>query len=138
MTTSKLRVLALVGLSALIGPIAAVAQEVHFTIPFSFTVGSKSFDAGDYRLREVAQHVLLIQSVTEQRKCLMVITSSAQAGNQPGKVTLTFHQYGEQRFLASMSDPNKGWMLPESSRERRLIAARASEQSHTLMASAHN
>ena len=64
MKTSVLRTLAPLIFSAALGPVSLMAHApIHMTIPFDFTVGSKSLPAGEYHLKEQAPHVLAIQSV---------------------------------------------------------------------------
>jgi len=53
-----------------------------------------------------------------------VITNGEEPGNAPDKVTLTFHRYGNQYFFAKMTNPNKGWSLPKTVREKALMEAR--------------
>jgi len=66
MKNSIVRTLVTLGLSAFLSPVALLAQSsINATIPFDFTVGAKSFAAGDYSVRQISDSVLLIQSVKE-------------------------------------------------------------------------
>jgi hypothetical protein len=128
MTKSTTRVLALFGLSVTLGPLGLMAQSpTHFTIPFDFSVGSKSFAAGDYRVAEASPDALRIQSA-DNRSTLMVITHRDNPGKLPGKVTMSFHRYGDTYFLYKVSNQDRGWGLSPSAREKELIAKQGARQ----------
>ncbi len=134
MTTATIRVLALSSLIATLTPLGLMAQgPTIFTIPFGFTVGSKTLAAGEYRVTEPVAHVLQFQGVG--RNSANIITSGDEPGNLSGKVTLTFHRYGDQYFFAKMTDSRKGWLLPKSVREKALMEARTSSKPLDIVAS---
>ena len=135
MNQSTIRVLALCSLIATFGAVGAQAQApVHFTIPFDFTVGRKAFAAGNYNVGELAPRVLLIRS-ENGHAALTVLANGDQPGKIPGKATLSFHRYGDQYFLFKVSNSNQGWGLPQSVREKELIAASASPANLDVIAS---
>src|SRR5713226_6439842 len=87
MKTSILRTLATLSLSAALGPVSLMAQGAMLaTVPFDFTVGAKSFPAGDYRIREQSQ-ILTIRS-DDGRSVLMTQTRAAQPNTKQGDARL--------------------------------------------------
>jgi hypothetical protein len=134
MKTSILRILATLSLSAALGPVSLRAQgPIHITVPFDFTVGSKSLAAGEYEARQITPMVLAIRSVDGQASAV-IMTNAAQPSAVPGKATLTFNKYGDRYFLSQVSDYGHGWELPKSSAEKELIAKRASPRPVTVAA----
>jgi len=122
MQTSVLRTLAPLIFSAALGPVSLMAQEpILVKVPFDFTAGSKSFAAGEYRVKEQAPHVLGIQSVDGHAN-LMTMTQAGQSNTKAGEVRLTFNRYGDRYFLAHVSGNDRGWELPKSSVEKELAA----------------
>lgn len=125
MTTFKTRVPAMFSLIAILVPFAAVAQEsVNFAIPFDFTVGPKSLPAGVYNVRETTPRVLQIQS-RDGRKSMITLTNVAEPSKYKGLGVMTFERYGDRYFLSNVSNPDRGWALPQSVDEKHLIAAAA-------------
>jgi hypothetical protein len=123
-----LHTLATLSLSAALGPISLLAQAggpIPVTVPFDFTIGSKSLAAGEYRVREEPQHVLSILSV-KGNAAMMVMTHAAEPNKTPGQVQLTFNQYGDRYFLSQVSYSGRGWELSKSPVEKELIAKRVS------------
>ena len=108
-----------------VGPASLLAQgTIHFTAPFGFTAGDKSFAAGEYRVQPVLPQVLAVRSVG-QGPSLLIMTHAAQNGSQ-GKAAVTFNRYGDRYFLSRMSDSIHGWELAKSPAEKELIAKKAS------------
>jgi hypothetical protein len=135
MNASTIRVLALFSLIATLIPAGAMAQEpVHFAVPFSFTVGPKSFDAGDYFVNELSPNVLRIRS-DDGRAATVVITNAGTPGKMSGMATLSFNRYGDRYFLSSVSKAGHAWALLKSVREEQLIAAKASPKQFDVIAS---
>ena len=116
---SKIRVLVLLSLSALLGPAAAVAQSPNqFRVPFGFTVGSRSFAAGSYLVSEEAPMVIRLRA-SNGHGGVMVNTNAAAPAKEPNRAILTFRRYGDRYFLSSVSDPDRGWKLPTGAEEKR-------------------
>jgi hypothetical protein len=133
--TFSIRVMALFGLATALIPVAAMAQSspTRFTVPFSFTVGQKSFAAGDYSVGEIYHGVLAIES-RDGNGNVTITTSPDEPGKVQGVATLTFHRYGDRYFLCGLSDTSHGWAVPKSKAEKELIAARASPKPLEIMA----
>lgn len=128
MKSSILRALATLSLGAALGPAALMAQSpVYVTIPFDFTIGAKSFAAGEYRVQQITQAVLDIRNVNDYSG-VVTLTMPSEASKRRGTASLEFHRYGEDYFLAAVSDGTRAWSLAQSHAERELMAKRASPQ----------
>lgn len=137
MNNSILRILAPICLSAALGPVCLMAQgPMHATIPFDFTIGSKSFAAGEYTVKQdVANSVVAIQSA-DHRSTMMTLTNTVQASKTPDKGKLVFNRYGDRYFLSQVWTPGTdvGRQLLTSPAEKELIAQTRSKPV-TLVAS---
>src|SRR5690349_9134159 len=79
MKTAIIRACASLGLGAALGLSLMAQGPTKVTIPFDFTVGSKSFSAGEYTVRtDVAQSVLAIQSA-DHRAAIMALTRDVRS-----------------------------------------------------------
>jgi hypothetical protein len=113
------------GLSAAFSPVALMAQgEIHATIPFDFSVGSKTFAAGDYSVQEVKDNIFAIRH--GHSAILALVRPGEEVNTRPGVAVLTFKRYGESYFLCSVANGAQSWELLTSSAEKREIAKRAS------------
>lgn len=116
------------GLSAVFGPVSLMAQgEIRTTIPFDFTVGGKSFTAGEYSVQKVRNNLFTIRS-THGHAGVLTDTMPAGESSRTGMAILTFRRYGEDYFLTQVSDGSQSWELYVSAAERQLIAKRKSPQ----------
>jgi hypothetical protein len=123
MNRSILRTFAKLSLSAALGSLSLLAQNpLRATVPFDFTVGSKSFAAGEYSLRQVAHMVLQIQSADGGRANVMIATLPGESTKVPGSAKLVFNRYGDRYFLSEVSADSGGWQVPKSVDEKELIA----------------
>ena len=137
MKTSIVRTLITLSVSAAIGPLSLLAQgPIQFTAPFDFTVGTKTFASGEYRLEVAAvlPQVLAIRSL-DGRSSQMVIAQASQAKGKQSNAVVTFNRYGDRYFLSRLSDTDQGWELPKSRVEKELIAKRASPAPVTVASS---
>ena len=138
MNTSTLRTFAKLSLAAALGSISLLAQvPVRATIPFDFTVGSKTFAAGEYSVRPAAPMVLLIQSA-DGHASMLVATNPGEGTKIPGNTEFTFNKYDDRYFLSKVSADSDGWALPKSAIEKELIAKRAAPQPLAVVASRPN
>jgi hypothetical protein len=131
-----IRTLAIVCLGAAFGTANLMAQvPMKFTIPFDFTVGSKSFAAGDYTVRPgLANSVVMIQSA-DYRSSIMALTDGLQTQKPLPQGQLVFHRDGNRNFLSQVWTHNYGRALPISKAEKELIAQVKSQKPVTLVAS---
>jgi hypothetical protein len=147
MRKQSFRIFLMLGLFAILAPLSAQAQtsnEQTAKIPFSFTVGSKSFPAGEYRVSRLnpqsSQAALAIRS-TDGRTGTITLTTDIQGAGVTDKAKLVFNRYGDQYYLAQvwMRVADSGLELPVSRSERELArnaGERAPEQT-TIALSAH-
>ena len=137
MNPSIIRALVAVCFGIALGPVCLLAQSpMRVTIPFDFNIGSNSFTAGDYTVKQDLQtSVVAIQSA-DNRSHMMTLTIGAQAGKAPEEGKLVFNRYGDQYFLSQVwtAGSAAGRRLLPSRAEKELIA-RASSKPVTLVAS---
>ncbi len=104
---------------------AQSGRQVRMKIPFDFTVGRKTFRAGEYtfaRSTMASTAGLLVRSV-DGRAGEMILTHSVEAGTaQAAETKLVFHRYAGQYYLAQVwtSADKFGLALNMSRRERAL------------------
>src|ERR1700677_3700455 len=90
------------GLSALCGPIALMAQgEIHAKIPFDFSVGSKSFAAGEYTFQQVLGHTFTIRGI-HGHSGILAETRPAGETTRSSMAVITFRKYGDDYFLSQV------------------------------------
>ena len=147
MRKQSLRIFLMIGLVAILAPLSAQAQsssEQTANIPFSFTVGDKTFPAGEYRVVRLnlqsSQAALAIRSV-DGRMSKITLTTDIQGSGVTDKAKLVFNHYGDEYHLAQvwMRVADGGLELPVSRSERALArnaGERAPEQT-TIALSAH-
>lgn len=122
MKNTIIRTLVTIGLSAVLSPVALLAQsQINATIPFDFTIGAKSFAAGDYSVRQLNESVLLIQSLKDG-KGVMTMVLPGETTRKAGIPVLTFNRYGDNYFLSGVSGDDRGWKLRPSAREKEMVA----------------
>jgi hypothetical protein len=134
MKKQSLRIFLMFGLLAILAVSSAHAQssrEMTANIRFSFTVGDKTFPAGEYRvtrLNPASDKAALMIKSADGRMSKIVLTVPVQAGRAEESARLIFNRYGEQYFLAQVWTPadNTGLELSRSRDERSL--ARNSRQ----------
>ena len=102
-------------------------------IPFSFTVGSKVFPAGQYvvtRLNAQSDKAtLVIKSADGRTSKIVLALAPVQAGKVQERARLVFNRYGGQYFLSQVWTPadNVGLELLKSRSERTLARSSAGE-----------
>ena len=121
---------------------AQSASELTATIPFSFTAGSKTFPAGEYRVERLNPRTdpaaLAIKSA-DGRMSRIVLTTPVQGAETQQSAKLVFVRYGEQYFLAQIwtLGDKAGHELPKS-RNERMLARNAGEKPTERVAIALN
>ncbi len=124
MTSSILRTLLTLSLSAAFSPVALLAQsQMYVRIPFTFTVGPQSFSPGDYRVLPVNPGVLEISDLNH-RAAAYASTMPADQSKDIGTIQFTFKRYGDKYYLTQVAGVNQGWMLKPSPSETEMIAKR--------------
>jgi hypothetical protein len=126
MKSSIVRTLVTLSLSAALSPVALLAQDqINAKIPFDFTVGAKSFAAGDYSVRRLNEHILLIQNFKHGTGVMTMVLPGEQS-KKAGIPVITFNRYGDRYFLSEVSGDSQGWRLFPSAVEKELIGKVAS------------
>jgi hypothetical protein len=103
-------------------------------IPFTFTVGDKTFPAGQYtvvRLNPASDKAALsIQSADGGGSGKIVLTTPVQSGRAREKAGLVFSHYEDRYFLSEVWTPASatGLELPKSRSERSLLARTAGQK----------
>jgi hypothetical protein len=110
---------------------AQTRREMTANIPFSFSVGDKSFPAGEYnvtRLNPASDKAVIEIKSADGRMGKIMLTMPILSNKAREDAKLVFNHYGDQYFLAQVWTPadNTGLELSESKAERTL--ARNSEQ----------
>jgi len=139
MNVSILRSLALLGIcaaasSAVFGQMN-MQQPTRVQIPFDFTVGQKSFGAGDYQVWQAERGVLAIQSRDNKSAVYASVQPSDRVAASRDSVVLTFHKYADRYFLSQVSNPDNGWALHQSAAEQEIIAKTGSPANVAVRAS---
>src|ERR1035437_2295023 len=138
MKNTIVRTLVTLGLSAVLSPVALLApSKIHATIPFDFTIGAKSFPAGDYSVKQVSEYVLLIQSIKDGTG-VMAMTLPSEKTTREGTPVLVFNKYGDSYFLSKISGDDRGWKLHQSAAEKEMVAKVASPKPITVLAALHS
>ena len=106
---------------------AQTPQQLNVNVPFDFVAGDKQLPAGRYLVRRVrfeAESALLIEGAEAGARVIVLTNAAGETAKRP---TLTFKQYGDQHFLASVHLPGTsgGRELQESKQERDLRTAAA-------------
>jgi hypothetical protein len=131
MRKQTIKILVLVALFALLGPVVALAQSWQWMtvrVPFDFHVGEKVFPAGKYRVQaSTGQSTVLIQSA-DYRSAKFALTNGCQNKRYADRPELIFKRYGGKHFLSRvwLAYSNAGRELPvtRTEREAALMAAR--------------
>jgi hypothetical protein len=99
---------------------AGVSAKAVATIPFAFTAGRLTAPAGTYTIAETPiAFVLRLQNA--QGRTRLISTQCAADVEEPAKVQLIFHRYGDRYFLAQISfGVNGGYILHMSPAEREI------------------
>jgi hypothetical protein len=128
MKKQSLRIFLMFGLFAVLAATSIQAQSSNAqtaNIPFEFSVGDKTFPAGEYsvtRLNPQSDKAALAIKSADGSMSKFVLTMPVQAGHAQEKATLVFSRYDKQYFLTQVWTPadNTGLELRKSRSERSL------------------
>jgi len=128
MKNNALRILAVLGLAAVMAAPAAFAQ-LTVNVPFDFTVSSKTLPAGQYEIAPTtSQRVLRIRHA-DGRGVALVSPLFSTGQNSKDEMKLVFHRYGNRYFLSQV------WgIVPCSMSE--LAISKAEKEAATISAKA--
>jgi hypothetical protein len=95
------------------------AAQIRATVPFSFEVNGKTLPTGTYTIDSGMNGAVLVSGA---RSGAVVLGTHVSAKNASPR--LVFNRYGEDYVLREIWTGSDGRKLPESRRERELVAAR--------------
>jgi hypothetical protein len=77
------------------------SQIMKVKIPFDFSIGTQNYLAGEYRLKPLLQHTMLL--LNERGQTLTSIaTNSVESRAVPGSARLVFNGYSGRYFLTQI------------------------------------
>lgn len=130
------RILMILGILAILTVPSTVAQSLNdstVNIPFSFTVGGRTFPPGEYRVTRLnpqADTAALAIRSADGRLGKVVLTTAVSAKEPVERAMLVFNKYGDQYFLTQFwtAADDTGRELPKS-RNELILARKAGERS---------
>lgn len=129
MMKQSLRIFLTLAALVILSASAAQAQstgEQTARIPFAFSVGDKSFPAGEYRVSRVnpqSDRAALYIRSGDGRTGRIVMTTPVQADQTPESAKLVFNRYGDAYYLSQVWSPADGTVLElRQSRAERTLA----------------
>jgi len=115
--------LAVAAIASLNVPVAQAQGGAVATIPFSFSVGSTQFEAGDYRIHTEGflGSILALAKVGGDTKLSLLMPG---VSNNPNRGPyLVFHRYGTETFLTKVVfSAAETYDLPRTAREKEILA----------------
>ena len=99
--------------------------KLRFRVPFPFTVENTTFAAGEYEVTAPAHLILEVRNVASQAAAFEHAQPARSKKETDGRTKLTFHLYGNEYFLATVSDGSyqSTYDLRLSKAEKRLADA---------------
>lgn len=125
-----IQTITVLSVTILLGAVAASAQfttRAKAEIPFDFSIGSRSFDAGTYGIRVMRTTAgsAAVTFLDKSGNALETVVGLVQGEQRLGEKELLFDRNGENRVLRSIVLGGSGISIPVS-RERRRLATTVS------------
>ena len=80
--------------------------DLRFHVPFPFSVGNNTFAAGNYMINRQGRLKLIFRNQENHTATFVdVLPASSKDGN--GHARIVFHRYGDQYFLAIVSEGSR-------------------------------
>src|SRR4029450_1453588 len=98
----------------------AQSQTIRAEVPFAFTANNKTLQAGSYQLESATDNRILWRIGSTDGQPADFLMALTRVGSASGKLTLTFHRYGDKYFLAAFKTPSYEIALPVTKAERKL------------------
>jgi len=117
---------------------AQTSQKMTVSVPFSFSAGSTTMPAGDYKVNlSVAPGVVALQSL-DHKSTALVMGISAQSRAASGEAKLIFKRYGHEYFLSQVWPAQSaiGREVPPSAREKEAAQSVAMQGETIVLAKA--
>jgi len=92
---------------ALIAPAANSQQrdlDLRFHVPFQFSIGNKTFAAGDYQITYQSSFMLNVYNREDHTSAFERVGPSQMHTEADGRVRLVFHRFDNEYFLAFVSN----------------------------------
>jgi hypothetical protein len=114
------------------------SDVVDVKVPFAFNVGTQTFPAGEYSLKPLVPHTMLLQNGAGQTLTNIQI-NSVESSEVQRATKLVFNGYGGRYFLAQIwrADDNIGGELIKSHAEMEVATKYAHGQKIALRVLAH-
>lgn len=111
-----IQIFSFLGLALIFSAATAKAQTVNKVdakIPFSFSVGNKNYEAGDYKLKiqSIAAGGALVTIVDSEGNHVQSVLAFSNGDVSVGKAELRFDKQNGQRSLVGISLPNSGLQI---------------------------
>jgi hypothetical protein len=101
-----------------VAALAGLSSKLNVTIPFEFMVNGKTLPAGKYIVTPSSTKDVVILTSRENRITIKAFVMGIQSEKKT-PASLAFRRYGQQHFLARISDgTDAGFALPTSNAER--------------------
>lgn len=112
-----------VGISA-ISANAQTATEVTANVPFDFSIGSKTYSSGEYKVKvtKTAAGGAILRILDSRGRNIQSVLADRAVDLNFAKSQMIFNRYGEQRFLSKILTPNSLVTIPRSRTERQIAA----------------
>ena len=78
--------------------------KLRFHIPFQFSINSETFTPGDYVVIQKSTFLLKVANLNSSSAAFESVYPAQSRKEANGQVRLIFHRYGNQYFLATVSD----------------------------------
>jgi hypothetical protein len=104
--------------------------SLRFHAPFPFTVENATFAAGEYEVTDPAHLVLELRNLLDQNAAFEHVQAAPSSKIADGRMKVLFHRYGNEYFLAVISDGSapSTYTLRRSKQEMRLADSRPKSQ----------
>ena len=122
-TTATLSAMALIAILATASSTSAQSNYgIRITVPFDFTIGEKSYPAGQYTVGVSSSLDLIrVRSTDDKRTAFVTSTIGTGTAVDEHRSQLEFNRYGDRYFLHAVWLGPLGRQLPKDKIERELI-----------------
>ena len=134
-----IQICSILGLLIVFSAVAAKAQAVSSykaEIPFNFSVGQKSYQAGSYVIKtaKLSESCVSLTLQDKQGNKLQTILVPARAEMSKKQPELVFNRYDNERYLTKLSTPDASISIVMSENERQTAKKIKDKKSSTQVA----
>jgi hypothetical protein len=107
---------------------AQIPKQIQIEVPFDFTVGQKSYQAGEYLVDQAMPSLLKLRNTSTNAAAFVLTNSVIEPGHKKSTPRLVFNRYGDKYFLSQVwpGSNSIGHQLSKSAAEREQMAKIAS------------